>query len=246
MAQACGAWQFDDAAGSAIQQRRRALIMRLGKRRRSGVDLRRHGGEFGAAADEQAHEQGRDFELGETEAQLALQFQQSLVGDRCRATDPRLFSLGLVEPDLIDDVIARGDDCAGSAEPARTRCLSARRRGGERRPHGPVQSLLEGRSEAESAGEAPRLVARGGGHIHMLAVSHGPYLQHLASDPLVGFSQTISVRVGNDADFVWRENMVISIEVFLSRRGVGHAGFENNVIVTRDGAELLSRTPMLM
>lgn len=211
-----------------------------------------------------------------------------------------------------------------------------------------MQSLLEGRSEAESAGEASRLVARGGGHIHMLAISHGPYLQHLASDPLVGFSQqrpaagdlarawitgpmfqgywlgpgrtvvcaaqpttaqrslleanvaavdaivravragitvrelvtigdqytatqgddsntlarqwplyghgnglffeapTISARVGNDVDFMLQENMVISIEVFLSRRGVGHAGFENNVIVTRDGAELLSRTPMLL
>jgi Xaa-Pro aminopeptidase len=91
-----------------------------------------------------------------------------------------------------------------------------------------MQSLLEGRSEAESAGEAARLVARGRGHTHMLAVSHGPYVQHLASDPLVGFSQIISVRVGHDADFVLRENMVISIEVFLSRRGVGQAGFENN------------------
>jgi Xaa-Pro aminopeptidase len=210
-----------------------------------------------------------------------------------------------------------------------------------------MQSLLEGRSEAESAGEAARLVARGGGNVHMLAVSHGAYLQYLASDPLVGFSQqqpakgdlarawitgpmfqgywlgpgrtvvcaakpttaqrslleanvaavdaivqavragitvrelvgigdnytltqgddsntlarqwplyghgnglffeapTISVRVGNDASFVLQENMVISIEVFLSRRGVGHAGFENNVIVTREGHELLSRSPML-
>jgi Xaa-Pro aminopeptidase len=56
---------------------------------------------------------------------------------------------------------------------------------------------------------------------------------------------TISIRVGNDADFVLRENMVISIEVFFSKAGVGDAGFENNVIVTGNGAELLSRTPML-
>jgi Xaa-Pro aminopeptidase len=56
---------------------------------------------------------------------------------------------------------------------------------------------------------------------------------------------TISVRVGNDADFVLRENMVVSIEVFFSRAPIGHAGFENNVIVTRDGSELLSRAPML-
>ena len=56
---------------------------------------------------------------------------------------------------------------------------------------------------------------------------------------------TISIRVGNDADFVLRENMVIRIEVFFSKAGVGDAGFENNVIVTGNGAELLSRTPML-
>ena len=56
---------------------------------------------------------------------------------------------------------------------------------------------------------------------------------------------TISIRVGNDADFVLRENMVVSIEVFFGRDGVGQAGFENNVIVTGDGSELLSRVPML-
>jgi Xaa-Pro dipeptidase len=210
-----------------------------------------------------------------------------------------------------------------------------------------MESLIAGRSEAEAAGEAGRLVLRGGGHVHMLAISHGPYLKHLASDPLSGFGQerpnrgdlarawltgpmfqgywlgpgrtvvcggrptpvqralleanagavgaivaaihsgvsvrelvaigdrhttafggeisdlaaqwplyghgnglffeapTISIHVGNDADFVLRENMVVSIEVFFSRAGVGHAGFENNVIVTSDGSELLSRTPML-
>jgi Xaa-Pro aminopeptidase len=210
-----------------------------------------------------------------------------------------------------------------------------------------MEALVAGQSEAEAAGEAGRLVLRGGGHIHMLAISHGPYLEHLASDPLAGFGQerptpgdlarawvtgpmfqgywlgpgrtvvcarrpttaqralleanaaavdaivaairagvtvralvaigdrhtaayggeaselskewplyghgnglffeapTISIHVGNDADFVLRENMVVSIEVFFSRTGIGHAGFENNVIVTRDGSELLSRAPML-
>ena len=210
-----------------------------------------------------------------------------------------------------------------------------------------MKSLIAGKSEAEAAGDAGSIVLRGGGHVHMLAVSHGPYLGHLASDPLAGFSHerpspgdlarawlagpmfqgywlgpgrtvvcgrrptapqlalleanaaavgaivgairagvtvrelvaigdrhtaafggetsdlakqwplyghgnglffeapTISIRVGNDADFVLRENMVVSIEVFFSREGVGQAGFENNVIVTRDGSELLSRVPML-
>ena len=210
-----------------------------------------------------------------------------------------------------------------------------------------MKSLISGQTEAEAAGNAARLVLRGGGHVHMLAISHGPSLNHLASDPLAGFSQerpspgdlarawitgpmfqgywlgpgrtvvcgspptsaqralleanaeavdamvaairpgitvrelvaigdrhteafggetsqlarqwplyghgnglffeapTISIRVGNDADFVLRENMVIRIEVFFSKAGVGDAGFENNVIVTGNGAELLSRTPML-
>jgi Xaa-Pro aminopeptidase len=211
-----------------------------------------------------------------------------------------------------------------------------------------MQSLIAGNSEAEAAAEAGSLVLRGGGHVHMLAISHGPHLRHLASDPLVGFSQerpsagelarawitgpmfqgywlgpgrtvvcsarpttaqrklleanaaavdtivaairpgvmvrelveigdrqtaafdgeiselakqwplyghgnglffeapTISIRVGNDANFVLRENMVVSIEVFFSRAEVGHAGFENNVIVTRYGSELLSQTPMFL
>ena len=210
-----------------------------------------------------------------------------------------------------------------------------------------MKSLIAGKSEAEAAGDAGSIVLRGGGHVHMLAVSHGPYLGYLASDPLAGFSQerpspgdlarawltgpmfqgywlgpgrtvvcgrrptspqlalleanaaavgaivaairagvtvrelvaigdrhtaafggetselakqwplyghgnglffeapTISIRVGNDADFVLRENMVVSIEVFFGRDGVGQAGFENNVIVTGDGSELLSRVPML-
>ena len=55
---------------------------------------------------------------------------------------------------------------------------------------------------------------------------------------------TLSTKVGNDADLVLQENMVISIEVFFSFPGVGSAGFENNVIITANGTELLSKTPM--
>src|ERR1035441_2410215 len=52
-----------------------------------------------------------------------------------------------------------------------------------------MKSLISGQTEAEAAGNAARLVLRGGGHVHMLAISHGPSLNHLASDPLAGFSQ---------------------------------------------------------
>jgi Xaa-Pro aminopeptidase len=39
--------------------------------------------------------------------------------------------------------------------------------------------------------------------------------------------------------------MVMAAEIFLTHPGVGTAGFEQNVIVTESGAELLDRTPML-
>lgn len=39
--------------------------------------------------------------------------------------------------------------------------------------------------------------------------------------------------------------MVMAAEIFLTHPGVGTAGFEQNVIVTADGAELLTKTPML-
>jgi Xaa-Pro aminopeptidase len=43
----------------------------------------------------------------------------------------------------------------------------------------------------------------------------------------------------------FEENMVLGIEAFLAHEGVGSAGFEQNVILTSDGAELLTTTPML-
>jgi Xaa-Pro dipeptidase len=209
-----------------------------------------------------------------------------------------------------------------------------------------MEALIAGSSEADAAGEAAKIVFAGGGHVHMLPISHGEQLRYLASDPLAGFSRarpqrgdlvrawvtgpmfqgywlgpgrsavcggsanaaqrelleanaraveaivaairpgktvrdlvavgdreaaafggdaselskqwplyghgnglffegpTLSTKVGNDADFVLRENMVISVEVFFSRAGVGSTGFENNVIVTATGTELLSTTPM--
>ena len=40
--------------------------------------------------------------------------------------------------------------------------------------------------------------------------------------------------------------MVMASELFLTHPGVGSAGFEQNMIVTSDGCELLTRTPMLL
>jgi hypothetical protein len=39
--------------------------------------------------------------------------------------------------------------------------------------------------------------------------------------------------------------MVMAAEIFLTHQGVGTAGFEQNLIVTDAGPELLTRTPML-
>lgn len=47
-----------------------------------------------------------------------------------------------------------------------------------------------------------------------------------------------------DDDEVILENMVCSSEAFLMRAGVGSAGFEQNFIVTGNGIEMLTKTPM--
>ena len=39
--------------------------------------------------------------------------------------------------------------------------------------------------------------------------------------------------------------MVLGVEAFVQRKGVGSAGFEQNAIVGADGLELLTTTPIL-
>ena len=46
-------------------------------------------------------------------------------------------------------------------------------------------------------------------------------------------------------DAVFAEGMLIGVEAFLARKGVGNAGFEQNYLVTATGTELLTTTPML-
>ena len=54
----------------------------------------------------------------------------------------------------------------------------------------------------------------------------------------------ISTVMGDPAD-VFLEGMVIGVECFLGRKGVGSAGFEQNAIITSTGVELITTTPML-
>jgi Xaa-Pro dipeptidase len=42
-----------------------------------------------------------------------------------------------------------------------------------------------------------------------------------------------------------KPGMVLGVEAFLNRTGVGHVGFERNLIVTESGVEVLEKTPML-
>lgn len=48
-----------------------------------------------------------------------------------------------------------------------------------------------------------------------------------------------------EGDEVFELDSVLGIEAFLAHDGVGSAGFEQNLIVTEDGAELLTKTPMI-
>jgi len=54
----------------------------------------------------------------------------------------------------------------------------------------------------------------------------------------------ISLSMGQPGD-VLQEGMVMGVEAFLARAGVGSAGFEQNAIVGRGGPEILTTTPML-
>lgn len=54
----------------------------------------------------------------------------------------------------------------------------------------------------------------------------------------------ISNVLGNDADR-FETGMVLGVEAFITRKGVGSAGFEQNVIVHEDGVEVLTTPPML-
>jgi Xaa-Pro dipeptidase len=54
----------------------------------------------------------------------------------------------------------------------------------------------------------------------------------------------ISTTMGNPDD-IFEEGLVMGVEAFMARKNVGSAGFEQNVIVTKTGTELLTTTPML-
>jgi Xaa-Pro aminopeptidase len=52
-----------------------------------------------------------------------------------------------------------------------------------------MDGLRAGKKEAEAAADAAAEVVRGGGHVHMIPVSHGDLLHYFTRDPLNGYSQ---------------------------------------------------------
>lgn len=59
------------------------------------------------------------------------------------------------------------------------------------------------------------------------------------------FEKPYISNVMGDPGEVFEENMVVGVEVFHGRKGVGSAGFEQNAIVGRDGTEVTTTAPML-
>lgn len=59
------------------------------------------------------------------------------------------------------------------------------------------------------------------------------------------FEQPIFSSVMGYGDDVFEEGMVVGIEVFFARPGVGSAGFEQNAIIHKDRVEILTTTPMI-
>ena len=130
-------------------------------------------------------------------------------------------------------------------------------------PTAPQRRLLEGAAEvvdtvakAMRPGVTPRELGVLGGEV---ARRHGYFDHPQLKVPLLGHGlgtnfipYVIPIGVGErDPDGVLKYDepleagMVMASEVFLTHPGVGTAGFEQNMIVTESGIELLTRTPML-
>jgi Xaa-Pro dipeptidase len=131
------------------------------------------------------------------------------------------------------------------------------------RPNSQQRALLEGAVEvvdsvvaAMKPGVTPRQLGVLGGEI---ARKHGYFDHPQLKVPLLGHGlgtnfipYLIPIGAGEeDADGSLRYDeplqagMVMAAEIFLTHPGVGTAGFEQNLIVTEHGPELLSQTPMI-
>jgi Xaa-Pro aminopeptidase len=105
-----------------------------------------------------------------------------------------------------------------------------------------MAALRPGRDLMEIARMGDQLLKDAGGEEDQAAAQFpvfGHGLGHFFEPPYIG------TQMGNPGDIV-EENMVMGVEAFLGKKGIGSAGFEQNVIIGRDGAELITTSPMLL
>jgi Xaa-Pro aminopeptidase len=131
------------------------------------------------------------------------------------------------------------------------------------RPTAPQRALLEGAVEivdAVVAAMRPGITPRQLGVLGAATARKHGYFDHpQLKVPLLGHGlgtnfipYLIPIGAGEDDpsgalryDAPLEAGMVMGAEIFLTHPGVGTAGFEQNLIVTDGGPELLTRTPML-
>lgn len=125
--------------------------------------------------------------------------------------------------------------CRGRPTPAQRRLLEA--------AAGIVHRLTDmvrpGARLLDVAAEGDRLTAAFGGAVSPV-MQNFPFFGHGIG---LGFEQPrISTRMSLPDDVV-EEDMTFGVEIFLADEGVGAAFYEDNLIIGRDGNELLTRTP---
>ena len=104
-----------------------------------------------------------------------------------------------------------------------------------------IAAIRPGVRVMETARLGDRLTAEAGGEKDQAAEKF-PLFGHGVG--LFFEKPVVSVSMGDEKD-VYEPGMVMGIEAFFARKGVGSAGFEQNVIVTDEGTELLTASPML-
>ena len=104
------------------------------------------------------------------------------------------------------------------------------------------ESIRPGRTFFEIAEHGDRLVAELGSDSGGAAAQY-PFYGH--PNGLYFETPPYLSTVHDHLDAVVETNTVLGIEAFVAHKGVGTAGFEQNVIVGNNGVELLTTTPML-
>ncbi|MEX0807387.1 MAG: M24 family metallopeptidase [Dongiaceae bacterium] len=111
--------------------------------------------------------------------------------------------------------------------------------------------IIEGVMAAAKPGVKLHELGRIGDRLYKEANGGSVQDQAAAQWPLYGHSNDMFFTGGMfgektaNADEYLPENSIASAEAFLTWDGVGSAGFEQNYIVTKNGPELLTRTPMI-